>query len=59
MANYIVVRTFTMRGTRYERGTVFHPASEGDAMQLLHLHLIERVRPPGNNKEGAKHGCKH
>ena len=52
-----MIRSFTMRGIRYERGRLFHPETPEDALQLQHMQLIERIRPPGKDeKEGKTHG---
>lgn len=56
---YLVVRAFTLRGIRYDRGYEYHPETPEDAMQLEHLHLIERIRPPGEDKGGVQHGGNH
>lgn len=51
---YRTTRAITVRGRRFEKGVAYAPESEDDALQLLHLHLIERTHPPNAEQQEVK-----
>ncbi len=51
---YRTTRAITVRGCRYEKGVTYTPESEDEALQLTHLHLIERVHPPDTGQQEVK-----
>jgi len=51
---YRTTRAITVRGCRYEKGAAYTPESEDEALQLLHLHLIERWHPPDPGQQEVK-----
>ena len=51
---YRTTRAITVRGCRYEKGVAYTPESEDEALQLLHLHLIERMHPPNARPQEVK-----